>query len=248
MRIAALYDIHGNLPALQAALADVAAADVDQIVVGGDVLPGPLPSECLELLASLEVPVHYIRGNGEREVLATLAGKPSEVLPPPVQDAIRWTGEQLSAEQVAHVATWPLTKQLDVKGIGRVLFFHATPTDDNQIFTKRTPVAALEPIFGAVEAPVVVCGHTHMQFDRRIGPTRVVNAGSVGMPFGASGAYWLLVGPDVELQRTPVNVEFVADRLGGSSYPGVAQFLESSIRQPPSEETMLDLFAQSELR
>ena len=74
MRVAALYDIHGNLPALDAVLDDVAPRPVDRIVVGGDVLPGPMPRETLERLQSLDVPVRFMRGNGDRETLAEVDG------------------------------------------------------------------------------------------------------------------------------------------------------------------------------
>ena len=70
MRVAALYDIHANLPALEAVVDDICSTRVDQIVVGGDVLPGPMPAETLDFLMSLDIPVHFIHGNGELAVLA----------------------------------------------------------------------------------------------------------------------------------------------------------------------------------
>ena len=82
MGIAALYDIHGNLPALEAVLDDVRTADVDSIVIGGDVVPGPLPRETLACLEALEIPVRFLHGNGESAVLAELAGKDSAVPAP----------------------------------------------------------------------------------------------------------------------------------------------------------------------
>jgi hypothetical protein len=74
MRVAALYDIHGNLPALEAVLQDIRQADVDQIVVGGDVVPGPTPRETLKRLLELDLPTHFVYGNGERAILAQMAG------------------------------------------------------------------------------------------------------------------------------------------------------------------------------
>jgi hypothetical protein len=74
MRVAALYDIHGNLPALEAVLQDVRQADVDQIVVGGDVVPGPMPRETLGRLLDLGLPTHFIYGNGELAILAQMEG------------------------------------------------------------------------------------------------------------------------------------------------------------------------------
>ena len=84
MRIAALYDIHGNLPALEAVLREVEEAQVDGIVIGGDVVPGPMPLETLECLQAVDLPVRYIQGNGEREVLAQVAGVETENGPGPV--------------------------------------------------------------------------------------------------------------------------------------------------------------------
>src|SRR4029079_18039821 len=138
MRIAALYDIHGNLPALEAVLEDVVRAQVDRIVVGGDVLPGPMPREALELLLGLDTHVQFIYGNGELAVLAQIAardsghvtywGTPSgQPLPAAVQEVARWTGRQLHAKHELAIRSWPGTLALDLPVIGNVLFCHATP-------------------------------------------------------------------------------------------------------------------------
>ncbi|MFL5520719.1 MAG: metallophosphoesterase family protein, partial [Gemmatimonadales bacterium] len=83
MRVAALYDIHGNLPALEAVLAEARHAGVDEIIVGGDVVPGPMPRETLAALLELDVPVRFIRGNGDREVAALMAGGEPTNVPEP---------------------------------------------------------------------------------------------------------------------------------------------------------------------
>jgi len=103
-------------------------------------------------------------------------------------------------------------------------------------------------LFAGVEARTVVCGHTHMQFDRRVGIVRVVNAGSVGMPFGNPGAYWLLLGPDVELRRTPYDYAAAADRIRSTAYPKAEEFAARNVLQPPSEQEILAAFSHSELR
>ena len=189
MRIAALYDIHGNLPALEAVLHEVRRARVDRIVVGGDVLPGPMPTETLACLRAVDVPLECISGNGEREVLACRRGVPSTTLPEPVRETLRWTATQLSADDERWIAGWPATLGVDPEGIdldgpGAILFCHATPRNDTDVFTRFTPEERLLPTFEGVDARLVVCGHTHMQFLRVIGRSRVVNAGSVGMVFG----------------------------------------------------------------
>ena len=233
MKIAALYDVHGNLPALEAVLDDLRAAEVDRVVIGGDVVPGPMPSESLALLLDLDLPVEFVRGNGERIVLAQRAGEPIDEIPEPHRNGIRWNAAQLGSEQAATIATWPLTTSLRVGGLGEVFFCHATPRDDNELFTRTTDQARLEPVFGELEADLVVCGHTHMPFDRTICGVRVVNAGSVGMPFGEPGADWLLLGEGIEPQRTTYDLEAAAARVRATGCPG-ADELARGVLEPPS--------------
>src|SRR4029077_3512337 len=104
-------------------------------------------------------------------------------------------------------------------GLGDVLFCHATPRNDVEIFTRLTADEIVIPMLADAGAPIVVCGHTHMQFERRFGSTRVVNAGSVGMPFGEPGAYWLLLGADIELHRTIYDFDAAARAIEASDYP-----------------------------
>ena len=192
MRVAALYDIHGNLPALEAVLQEIRQANVDQIVVGGDVVPGPMPRETLKRLLDLDLPTQFIHGNGE---LAILAQTTSGARPPEsIVEIYRWTAAELQAEFEPVLARWPKTLQLEIDGLGQVLFCHSTPRSETEVFTQLTAEDRLLPLFEPVQVSMVVCGHTHMRFDRMIGRTRVVNAGSVGMPFGEPGAYWLLLG------------------------------------------------------
>jgi putative phosphoesterase len=240
--VAAIYDIHGNLPALDAVLEDVRRIGVDRIVVGGDVVPGPMPRETIDRLASLDIPVEFIHGNGDRVVRAAMAGlEPTEV-PVPFRDVIHWTASQLDSTHATLLSTWPSTLRVHVAGIGNVLFCHATPQNDRDIFTRLTPEDRVLPMFEGVDADLVVCGHTHMQFERTIGTVRVVNAGSVGMPFGEPGAYWLLLGADVELRRTVYDLDRAADRVRATAYPRAEEFATQNIVRPPSEETMLAAF------
>ena len=178
MSIATLYDVHGNLAALEAVLAEV--PDDATIIVGGDVVAGGAqPAETLERLRGLGARVLWLRGNADRELTP---GEPG--LAP--QEVIEETRMQLTEEQIAFLHGLPPTLQ-----IGRVLYCHATPRNDVDVFTERTPEERVAPIFAGVDADVVVCGHTHMQFDRTIAGKRVVNSGSVGVPYeDAPGAYW----------------------------------------------------------
>jgi putative phosphoesterase len=247
MRIAAIYDIHGNLPALEAVLQDIRQAQVDQIVVGGDVLPGPMPRETLKCLLDLEIPVQFIRGNGDREVLALMSGRETGAVPEQFREAMRWSAEQLHSHDEQLLASWPQTLRVHLGGVGEVLFCHATPRSDTEVFTRLTPERRLLPIFEGLNVPLVVCGHTHMQFDRTIGKVRVVNAGSVGMAFGKPGAWWLLLAPDVELRHTSYDLTKAAARIRATNYPQGQDFAAHNILQPPSEEKTLKAFTKVEL-
>ncbi len=247
MRIAAIYDIHGNLPALDAVLGEIARLGVDEIVVGGDVFPGPLARDCLTRLEGLPVPVRFIRGNGDREVSALARGRRVESVPEIYLPQMQWVADQLGSDQLERIEAWPLASRVSLPGLGEVLFCHATPRSDTEIFVRTTKESKLVKLFAEAEAQLVVCGHTHMPFDRRIGSVRVVNAGSVGMPFGAPGAYWLLLGDSVDLRHTEYDPEQAAEVLRACDYPQVVEFIERSVLEPPSEADMLHLFSQAEL-
>jgi predicted phosphodiesterase len=250
-RVAAIYDIHANLPALEAVLQDVRDAHVDHVVIGGDVLPGPMPRETLACLLDINIPVQFIHGNGDREVLAQMMGTETawyRNAPEQWREPVRWTAQQLDAEHERLLAGWPATCRVEIRGLGEALFCHATPCNDTDCFTRLTPEDRLVPIFKGVNAPVVICGHTHMQFDRTIGRVRVVNAGSVGMPFGEPGADWLLLGPDVQLRHTPYDLAKAAERIRGTPYPQAQDFAARNVLQPPSEGEMLEAFTKASLK
>ena len=179
MRVAALYDIHGNAPALEAVLADVAGSGADMIVVGGDVVEGPLPAETLTMLDAVAAPLVWVRGNCDRD--------PSE-----------WVRQRVPKQRAAWLAELPTTVTIDVDGLGAVCFCHGSPRSDEDIVTAVSTVARIEPMLDGVEEALVVSGHTHVQFDRTVAHRRLVNAGSVGMPYqGESGwAYWSVARAD----------------------------------------------------
>jgi predicted phosphodiesterase len=258
MRVAALYDIHGNLPALEAVLEELHQTDVDQIVIGGDVMPGPMPRQILRRLLDLNIPVQFLHGNGELAMLALLAA-PSEdavtywgttsgePLPERYRPIYRWTAQQLQPDYQPVLARWPATLRLEIGELGTVLFCHATPRSETEIFTYLTPAERLAPLLDGLGVSVVVCGHTHMQFERQVGRTRVVNAGSVGEPYGAPGAFWLLLEPDIQLRQTPYDLRQAAERIMATAYPGVQEFVEGMLH-PPSESEMLEIFTPWELK
>jgi predicted phosphodiesterase len=226
VRVAALYDVHGNLPALEAVLAEADQADL--IVAGGDVVGGPFPAETIERLRGLRDRVRWLRGNAERELVEL--PPPRDAGPPPGE--LERLRAALTDEQVDFLYGLPEQVELDVDGLGRVLFCHATPQNDLDIVTPLTSDERLERILDGVYADAVVAGHTHMQDDRRLGCTRWINAGSVGMPYeDEPGAYWALLGPEVELRRT----EYDAAGLGDYDYPQAsrqeaAEYFESIVR------------------
>lgn len=243
MRVAAIYDIHGNLPALEAVLDEIRKAGVDRILVGGDVVPGPMPCETLARLRAIGIPTEFIQGNGDREIVSLRRGVQTGGFPELYRPMMQWVADQLTAEDAAVLASWPPTSRLTIPGIGDVLFCHATPRNDVELFTRLTAEERLRPLFDPLNVQLAVCGHTHMQFDRMVGGTRVVNAGSAGMPFGEPGAYWLLLGPDVSLRHTPYDLAAAADRIRATGYPQAEEFAAANVLKPPTEAAMLEAFS-----
>jgi putative phosphoesterase len=207
VRVAALYDVHGNLPALEAVLAEVAALEPDAIVCGGDVAAGPFPRECVERLHARGAV--FVRGNADRDLSA-------------------WLREQLPVDAQAFLEGQPHTRV-----VGDVLYCHGSPRRDDEILTKVSPPERLRAALQGVEQELVVCGHTHVQFDTTVAGARLVNAGSVGMPYeGRRGAFWALVdGVEVELRRTPYAVEAAAVAIRATAYPD-AEELAASLLDP----------------
>jgi putative phosphoesterase len=197
MRAAALYDVHANLPALEAVLAEVEQESPDAIVFGGDIIAGPMPRETLGRVRTLGEKAHLIRGNADRIALEFRRGVRSEG-----EGLGDWVGKQLTDEEAEFLKNLPLTVTLDVGGLGPTCFCHATPRDDEEVFTERDADEVVSAMLAGTEETTIVCGHTHMQIERQVGRWRVVNAGSVGLPYDGKGAHWALLGPDVELRRT----------------------------------------------
>jgi len=223
VRVAALYDIHGNLPALEAVLADVDAIGVDAIVVGGDVASGPMPGETLDALR--ERNAMFVRGNADR-VLDLVGANTGETW---VQ-ARYWVAERLGEERLAFLSGLPLDLTLEVGDLGSVRFCHGAPGSDELTITRLTPDARLRELLAGVDEDVVVCGHTHVQFDRVVDGIRVVNAGSVGAPYEAEpAAYWALLGPNVEHRRTDYDLESAIAAVAATRYPKAAE-AESYLR------------------
>ena len=245
MKIAALYDIHGNLPALNAVVEELERIGPDVIVVGGDIVSGPMPRTTLERLRQLAGHVVALRGNADREVVAAFDGERFAAnLPEEVREVTQWVAQQLEPEQRDYLAHLPEHITLAVDGLGDVLFCHATPYSDEDIFTPITPQERLRLLFGDVAQHVVVCGHTHMQFELHVDGVRVINAGSVGMPYAdRPGAYWLLLGPGgSELRRTTYDLEAAAEAVRASGYPQARDFAEENVLRVPTAEEAMAVF------
>jgi putative phosphoesterase len=208
--IAALYDIHGNLAALEAVLAEV--PEDATVVVGGDICAGgEQGSEVLDRLQSLGDRVAWLRGNSDRELY------PGEVGLVP-QELVEEERRKLSEAEIEFLYALPPTVR-----IGDVLYCHASPRNDLDIFTERTPEERLAPLFDGLDVSTVVCGHTHTQFERTVAGVRVVNAGSVGMAYEKEpGAYWLL---DLVPRRTP----YAGAELQATREEAVSEFTERGL-------------------
>jgi putative phosphoesterase len=209
MRVAALCDVHGNLPALEAVLAEVRSLDVDRVVCGGDLVAGPFPRECLDRLLELEAV--FVRGNADRETPRAPAGE------------WEWVVGRLDEESRGFLAGLPIAVSLD-----GVLYCHGSPRDEDEILTKVSPDERFRAALNGVEERVVVGGHTHVQFQRVVDGTLFVNAGSVGMPYegGRRGAFWALVERGrVELRHTPYALDAAAAAIRGTGYHGAEQLV-----------------------
>jgi putative phosphoesterase len=232
MRVAAIYDIHGNLPALEAVLAAIYGTDPDLIVVGGDIAWGPLPRETMERLLELGESALFIRGDADRDIVAALEAEPDPRDATAV--ASRWCAAELSVEQHEFLMMQPTTLAIDLDGLGPTLFCHGSPRSDRDRITVATPAAKVLPLLDGVRERVIVCGHTHAQFDRRVGDYRVVNAGSVGLQFGERGAYWAMLGPDVDLRHTEYDYDDAVSRILAKPGPIADKFAERVLAPPPA--------------
>ena len=245
-RVAVIADVHGVLPALEAVLAEPEVRAADLVVVCGDVATGPLPRETVEALwQRLGRRLRGVRGNADRELVALARGQRT----PSGPDArSAWAAAQLTPSQVELLAALPTTVELEVAELGATTFCHGSPRADDELLVVDSPreawVEALAGLAPAVRA--VVCGHTHMPFVRLVAGRMVVNPGSVGMPYGTSGAHWALLGRGigVSLRRTTYDVERAAQRiLADSGYPDVARFVDGNLRASPSDMDALEAFA-----
>jgi putative phosphoesterase len=219
VRVLALYDIHGNSEALDAVLADPRAAEPDVVLIGGDAVPGPFGLATLARLDRLDVPVRWIRGNGERELGHAVATAPPA---DETVDRTAWiSAAEIGDERALALAALPLTIELD-----GVLYCHASPRRDDEMLTRLSTAERYAAALAGVTAPLVVAGHTHQQDDRMVGDVRLVNAGSVGLPYEGDGAArWLWVADGVpELRRSEYDSAAAGARVLAAGWPDERSF------------------------
>jgi predicted phosphodiesterase len=247
MRVAALYDVHGNLPALEAVLADPRCQQAETIVCGGDLVAGPLPEACLDRLEA-DGRARFLSGNGDRETVT-----------PPEEGGLAeigaWAAARLGRERLARVAEWPATVELDLPGLGRVVFCHATPRSDTEILTSATPDADIAAVLASTAADVVICGHTHVQYDRLVSDVesdtgrrdvaqRIVNAGSVGMPYeGTPDPRWAILDDGgIMLVSTPYDAEAAFAVLSETGFPLLDDWYGPVVRGEVTAEEATAIF------
>ncbi|MEV6835300.1 metallophosphoesterase family protein [Streptomyces sp. NPDC051133] len=220
-RLAVLSDIHGVLPALEAVLAEPEVAAADRIVLTGDITAGPQPAEVLDVLREQGDRVLWLAGNADRELVEYRRGERTEI-PDPIGP---FAARALREEQVGFLAALPRTLTLRVRGLGAVLFCHATPRDDEELVLVDSRPDRWAEVFAGLDPGIgtVVCGHTHMPYVRLAQGRLVVNPGSVGMPYGRPGAHWCLLGPGADLRVTPYDIAAARARLiRECAYPDIA--------------------------
>jgi predicted phosphodiesterase len=233
VRVAAIADVHGNATALEAVLADLDREQPDLIVSCGDLTWGSLPRETVALLEPWRERVLFVRGNSERELQQRTLLE---------SDVARWEFEQHDDAKLAdYVRSTRPHVAVDVEGLGPTLFCHGSPRSDEECVTAVTPAERVEEFTAEVSEACIVTAHTHMQYDRRVGERRLLNPGSVGLPYELEpgGAYWALLGPEVELRRTPYDLDAAIERMRLAGMPKFAQ-IEELMRTPPPQAEVIE--------
>ena len=230
-KVAVISDVHTNVAALTAVLADIDRESPDLVVSCGDLTWGSQPDQTIAMMRALGDRALFVRGNGERAVLEISDGSRPAQTP-----REQWVPAQHDADSVSFVATIPFTLVIDITGLGPVRFCHGSPRGDTEIVTPGTPADRFGELSADIAEQILVTGHTHIQFDRRVAGRRSVNPGSVGLPYhlGEPGtAYWAMLGPDVELRHTRYDVTpaaGVGDEVGD---PG-ADTIRDLLLTPPT--------------
>jgi putative phosphoesterase len=242
-RVAVLADIHGNLPALSAVLAEPDVVAADAVVLLGDIALGPMPAQTLEVLAGLGERAVWVHGNCEREMVAAFD---DTTVPGPNGPQAAASAALISRRHRDMLDHLPLSVTLEIDGLGVCAFCHASPRRDDEMLLVDSPPqrwdAALSGLGAEVET--LVCGHTHMPFDRLAAGRRAINPGSVGMPYGPPGVHWALLGPGIWLRRTRYDTAAAAEVIAASRYPDGAEWAREYVLRHYSDTEALAAFTQ----
>ena len=227
MKIAALYDIHGNYPALKAISEQLVFMKPDLIVLGGDIVSGPMPLETLGLISKLKSKFKTIGilGNNDQDTIDAYSGK-TLTLSERSQEQIEWIAERLTAKHILELKKLPINAT-----VGNYFFCHAVASDNMTIFTKHSKKTIIKSLFQGVKSPFIICGHTHLQFEINIDKQKIINAGSVGMPFSdQEGAQWLWIeNQKFDFKRTLINKDKAIKDIQTSNYPYINEFIKKHV-------------------
>ncbi len=233
-RVAVLADVHGNATALAAVLDEVVREGAELVVSCGDLTWGPQPLETLALLAALPIPVRHVRGNADRSVVELADGR--EVTRTP-REAWMVTAHGPAGRDA--LLAFEAAVSFEVPGLGTVLCSHGSPRSDEECVTVETPEARLREALDGVDADLVATAHTHVQYDRRVLGRRLFNPGSVGLPYeGRPGAYWALLGPELELRRTEYDLERTVAAYRATTDPLAVEMVELLLEPPSAAEAI----------
>jgi predicted phosphodiesterase len=238
-RVAVVADVHGNPVAMAAVARDVLAAGPDALVFGGDLTWGPIPEETWRIVTELRdsagESVFFIRGNAERALAELRAG--AQARQPTARE--RWMLARHAEATLDALQTFSATLTLDIQGLGPTRFCHGSPRSDEELITPSTPDDRMRALLEQVDEQVLVSAHTHIQFDRRVVGIRSLNPGSVGVPYqGAPGAYWALLGPDVEFLRTDYDLGAAVAAYRATDDPLAEAIIETLLAPPPPAEVI----------
>lgn len=247
-RVAVLADVHCVLPALDAVLAEPDVRSADLVVLAGDLTVGPLPERTVDRVTALGDRLVWVRGNCER-VTVELARGTRDAAGDPDLALAAWGASRLRADQIERLASLPKTATLSVRGLGEVLFCHATPRDDEEMVLVDSRIPRWQEVLAGTSAGTVVCGHTHMPYMRLVDRRVIVNPGSVGMPYGTDGAHWALLGgsdgPAIQLRRTLYDRRQAEEEIRrGCDFPGLDEWLTYFLRSNASDLEALEVFGK----
>ena len=233
MRVGLIADIHGNLVALDAVLAELERAGVDRLICLGDIAAlGPRPQAVVRRLRALDVPCVLGNTDAWNIDLGLLA---RESTSPVVQECVRWSTAQLATDDLDWLREFPMTRRIELGAGHALLVFHGSPHSNNAVLAATTPGEELDALFAGEAAMLLAGGHTHVQMLRRHGRFRLLNPGSVGLPGTGPGTPGLPVNEHVcwaefamidtarglsfDLRRLPLEPDALRASIAGSGMP-----------------------------